>query len=378
MQLKYKHNLLIVDDEESILKSLQRLFRNENFEIRTATSGIDGLILIRDEKTSFSLVIADQRMPEMTGAQFLAEARKLLPDTMRVLLTGYSDMDAIVDAINDGGIHRYLTKPWKDEDLLLQVHQVLEQYELILENRRLMELTKKQNEELVSLNSSLEQRVRGKTAEIIKGAKALQESFSKLEGAFESAIEAISTIIELKDNNTYGHQKNVAKIACSIAEEMGLSKDQRYAIRMSAIVHDIGKIARPAEIPGNPGELDEMATNMDMIRMHPETGFRILEKIAFPYPVAQIVLQHHERMNGSGYPSGISGHEILLEARILGVADVIDGFVSHEPSRPASGIKEALKELTNNTGILYDHDVVDACTEFLGREYWLLEEKVCS
>ena len=169
MQLKYKHNLLIVDDEESILKSLQRLFRNENFEIRTATSGIDGLILIRDEKTSFSLVIADQRMPEMTGAQFLAEARKLLPDTMRVLLTGYSDMDAIVDAINDGGIHRYLTKPWKDEDLLLQVHQVLEQYELILENRRLMELTKKQNEELVSLNSSLEQRVRGKTAEIIKG-----------------------------------------------------------------------------------------------------------------------------------------------------------------------------------------------------------------
>jgi putative nucleotidyltransferase with HDIG domain len=378
MALKFNHAILIVDDDEPVIKSMLRLFRHESYDITTATSGRDGLCMIREAERPFSVIISDQRMPEMTGAQFLAEARKLLPDTMRVLLTGYTDMAAIVDAVNDGGIHRYLTKPWKEEDLLLQVNQVLEQYELILENRRLMELTKKQNEELVSLNGGLEERVKEKTAEIVKKAAALQESFGKLEGAFESAIDAISTIIELKDNNTYGHQKNVAKIALSIAEEMGLSRDQRYAIRMSAIVHDIGKIARPAEAAGNPGVPDEMASQMDMIKMHPEIGSRILEKIAFPYPVAKIVLQHHERINGSGYPSGISGHEILLEARILGVADVIDGFVSNEPSRPASGIKDALKELTNNKGILYDHDVVDACTEFLGREYWLLEKKVCS
>ncbi|MGO9137271.1 MAG: HD domain-containing phosphohydrolase [Syntrophales bacterium] len=378
MALEFNHAILIVDDEESVIKSMLRLFRHEHYDIFTATSGMEGLSRIREAERPFSLVISDQRMPQMTGAQFLAEARKLLPDTMRVLLTGYSDIDAIVDAVNDGGIHRYLTKPWKDEDLLLQVHQVLEQYELVLENRRLLELTKKQNEELASLNSGLEEKVKEKTAEIMNGAKALQESFLKLEGAFESAVEAISTIIEMKDNSTYGHQKNVAKIACSIAEEMGLSKDQKYAIRMSAIVHDIGKIAGSAEYLGTLGELDEMETEMDMIRMHPEIGFLILEKIAFPYPVAQIVLQHHERINGSGYPSGILGDEILLEARILGVADVIDGFVSNEPSRPALCIKDALKELTNNKGILYDHDVVNACTEFLGREYWLLEKRICS
>ena len=145
---------------------------------------------------------------------------------------------------------------------------------------------------------------------------------------------------------------------------------------MSAIVHDIGKIVRPAEAPGNPGGLDEMATKMYMIKMHPEIGSRILEKIAFPYPVAQIVLQHHERINGSGYPSGISGDAILLEARILGAADVVAGFVSHESSRWAAGIKEALKELTNNKGILYDPAIVNACMEFIGRECWPLEEKI--
>ena len=118
--MKYKHSLLIVDDEESILKSLRRLFRNEDFDISIATSGFEGLKQIREAEMPFSLIISDQRMPEMTGSQFLAEAREILPDAMRVILTGYADMESIIAAINDGGIHRYLTKPWKDEELLLQ------------------------------------------------------------------------------------------------------------------------------------------------------------------------------------------------------------------------------------------------------------------
>ncbi|TRZ51430.1 response regulator [bacterium] len=369
MALKFNHAILIVDDEESVMKSMLRLFRHENYDISIATSGMEGLSRIRDSKKPFSLIISDQRMPEMTGAQFLAEAQKLLPDTMRVLLTGYSDIDAIVDAINDGGIHRYLTKPWKDEDLLLQVHQILEQYELIIENRRLLELTKRQSKALLSLNKNLEEKVRKKTGEIIKGEKALQESLRRLEEAFESAIEAFSTIVEVKDNYTCDHQKNVAKIACKISDEMGLSYDQRRAIRMSAIVHDIGKIALPSDILSKPGKLSTM--ELGMIRMHPEIGFRILKKIAFPCPVAQIVLQHHERMNGSGYPSGISGGEIVLEARILSVADVVDAMASHRPYRPALGANEALREITNNRGILYDPEVVNACIRHLRREdYW--------
>jgi len=373
MTLKFSHAILIVDDEESVMKSVRRLFRPENYDIHTATNGFEGLNLIRKAERPFSLIISDQRMPEMTGAQFLAEARKLLPDAMRVLMTGYSDMDAVVDAINNGGIHRYLSKPWKDEELLLQVRQILEQYELMLENRRLLALTRRQSKALLSMNKNLEEKVREKTRKIAIGADALKDSYRKLEEAFKSAIEAISTIVEVKDNYTYGHQKNVANIACDIAEEMSLTENQRCAIRMSAIVHDIGKIALPAEILSKPGRLSEM--EMGMIRTHPEIGSRILGKIAFPYPVAQIVHQHHERMNGSGYPCGISCDEILLEARILGVADVVDAIATHRPYRPALGLKEAIRELTKNKGTLYDPAVVSACIKILGKmDYGLVKE----
>jgi putative two-component system response regulator len=374
MALKYNHSILIVDDEEPIMKAILRLFHPESYNIHTATSGLEGLNLIRESGRTFSLIISDQRMPGMTGVQFLTAARILLPDTMRILLTGYSDLDAIVGAVNDGGIHRYLTKPWNDENMLSQVRQSLEQYELGLENRRLLELTKRQSEALLSLNKDLEKRVREKTREIEEGADALRISYQKLENAFESAIEAMATVVEVKDNYTYNHQKNVAKISCDIAEIMNLTEDKIKAVRMSAIVHDIGKIAIPADILNKPGKLNEM--EMGIIKMHSEIGFRILEKITFPYPVAQIVCQHHERMNGSGYPFGISGEEILLEARILGVADVIDAIASHRPYRPGLGLGEALREITDNKGILYDPEVVSACIELLGRnDYGLIKIK---
>jgi putative nucleotidyltransferase with HDIG domain len=373
MTLKFNHAILIVDDEVPVMNSVRRLFRQENYDIHTAINGLEGLKLIRETQKPFSLIISDQQMPEMTGIEFLSEARKLIPDAMRILLTGNSDMDVVIAAVNNSGIHRYMTKPWNDDDLLLQVRQMLGQYELILENRRLLALTRRQSKALLSLNKNLEERVREKTREIAIGADALKDSFLKLEEAFKSAIEAISTIVEVKDNYTYGHQKSVANIACGISEEMRLTEGQQCAVRMSAIVHDIGKIAIPAEILSKPGRLSEM--EMGLIRTHSEIGSRILEKIAFPYPVAQIVLQHHERMNGTGYPCGISGDEILLEARILSVADVVDAIASHRPYRPALGLKEAVKELTKNNGTLYDSAVVNACIKILGkRDYGLVKE----
>ncbi len=148
MALKYKHRLLVVDDEEYITKALYRIFRKEGYEIHTASSGQEALGVLKEAKKPFSLIISDQRMPGMTGVQFLEKAKKILPDTIRILLTGYSDMDATVDAINKGEIHRYLTKPWKDDDLLIQIKQALEQYELRAENRRLLALTRRQNREL--------------------------------------------------------------------------------------------------------------------------------------------------------------------------------------------------------------------------------------
>ncbi|MDY6952094.1 MAG: response regulator, partial [Thermodesulfobacteriota bacterium] len=155
MPLKYKHSLLFVDDEASITKALQRLFRKERYDIYTAASGQEGLERLKEVGKPFSLIISDQRMPEMSGAQFLEKARGIFPQAIRILLTGYSDMDAIVEALNKGGIHRYFTKPWNDDDLALQVRQSLEQYELVLENRRLLALTRTQNKELKGLNNRL-------------------------------------------------------------------------------------------------------------------------------------------------------------------------------------------------------------------------------
>ena len=145
MALKYKHTLMFVDDERAITKALHRLFRKDGYHILTASSGMEGLELLEKAKNPISLIISDQRMPQMNGAQFLERAKKIFPDAIRFLLTGYSDMDAVVDAVNKGEIHRYLTKPWNDDDLLLQVRQSLEQFELLVENRRLLKLTNRQN-----------------------------------------------------------------------------------------------------------------------------------------------------------------------------------------------------------------------------------------
>ncbi|MFH1491671.1 MAG: response regulator, partial [Pseudomonadota bacterium] len=148
MGLKYRHTILLVDDEKSITNALQRLFRKERYGILTASNGREGLEAIRRFEKPISLIISDQRMPEMTGAEFLEKAREILPEAIRFLLTGYSDMDAVINAVNNGQIQKYITKPWNDGDLLLQVKQALEQYELVFENRRLTLLTGKQNKAL--------------------------------------------------------------------------------------------------------------------------------------------------------------------------------------------------------------------------------------
>ncbi|TRZ51428.1 response regulator [bacterium] len=329
MQLKHKHTLLIVDDEESILKSLQRLFRNEDFEIRTAISGLDGLNLIRDAGNSFSLIISDQRMPEMTGAQFLAEARKLLPDTMRVLLTGYSDMDAIVDAINDGGVHRYLTKPWKDEDLLLQIRQILEQYELIIENRRLSELTKRQNEELVSLNSSLEEKVKEKTAEIVKKNDELTKLNHELEANLYNTVKAFGSLVENHNPLLAGHGRRVGYLTREIVNQMNLPENEAIHIEIAALLHDIGKLGFPQKLLEYKAE-QWTTEEKKIFNNHPRYGQETVYFVKNLDHVGVIVRTHHERYDGQGYPDQLKEEEIPLGARIIAVADAYDKIVNLE------------------------------------------------
>ncbi len=187
----------------------------------------------------------------------------------------------------------------------------------------------------------------------------LKQSFEKLGRILEETATTLASAVEKKDPYTAGHQQRVAQLACAIVREMGLSEERINGIRMAALIHDIGKIYIPAEILSKPGRLTEI--EYSMIKTHPELSYDISKTIEFPWPVAQIILQHHERINGSGYPSGLTGENILLEARILGVADTVEAISSHRPYRPAYGIEKALKEVSEKRGILYDPAVVDAC-----------------
>ena len=187
----------------------------------------------------------------------------------------------------------------------------------------------------------------------------LKQTLEKLRKTLAGTIQAISLTVETKDPYTAGHQRRVSNLARVIAQEMGLSMDTVENIRIAGVVHDIGKISVPAEILSKPGKLTNI--EMSLIQVHPQSGYDILKEAELPCPIAQIVLQHHEHMNGSGYPQGLKGDQIVLGARILAVADVMEAIASHRPYRPARGIDAALEEIEKNKGILYDAEVVEVC-----------------
>ena len=348
-----------MDDEDSILNAFRRILADEDYEVHTANNGLEGLSKLRTVKNPYSLIISDQRMPEMSGVQFFAQAKDIAPEAVRILLTGYADSDAIIDAINKGGVHLYFTKPWHEEEILLHIRQSLSKVEILAENKRLIELIKNKNEELVELNESLEKKTQEKTNDLLTQAEKLKDSYKKSQIILDGIVRTLSKIIETRDPYTSGHEDQVAKIACKIAKEMELPEEQISSIYISATLHDIGKISVPSEILTKPSALSPL--EMEIIKNHCKVANDILVNIEFPYPVAEIIYQHHERMDGSGYPRGLKGDAITLEARIIGVADVIDAMASYRPYRPALGVDAAINEIIKFRGITFDSSVVDAC-----------------
>ena len=198
-----------------------------------------------------------------------------------------------------------------------------------------------------------------------------KQSFERLRRALEETVNALASAVEMRDPYTAGHQHRVTSLACAIAEEMGLPKERTEGIHLAGVIHDVGKIRVPAEILSWPGQLTEIDFNL--IKTHPQVGYDILKRIELPHEVTKIMLQHHERLDGSGYPAGLKGDEILLEARILAVADVVEAMASHRPYRASLGIDRALEEISKNRGILYDPEVVDACLKLFNEKNFKFE-----
>ena len=201
----------------------------------------------------------------------------------------------------------------------------------------------------------------------------LQRSLDRLRRTFDETVHALASAVRTRNPYTAGHQRRVAQLACAIAREMGLPEEQAEGIRVAGLIHDIGKINVPLEILSNPDGITEL--EYGMIKAHPQIGYDILKTVEFPWPVAEIVLQHHERLDGSGYPQGLSGEEIMLEARILGVADVVDAMTAHQPYRSALGIYRALEEISQNRGVLYDPGVVGACLKLFKQGGFKFEQE---
>jgi len=327
------NKVLIVDDDPELLKSFQRHFHGV-FDLDVAPSGMDGIESV-NRQGPYTVVISDYRMPGMDGVEFLRRVRDLSPDSIRIILTGYPDIDTAVKAVNEGRVFRFLTKPVRTEIIAHAITDGIKFYELEKAEREL-------------------------------------HSLKRWRKSMEAMILAFMRLVEARDPYTAGHQQKVAKLSKAIAEELGLEKVRVEGINMAAAIHDIGKLYVPAEILNRPGKLSKI--ECDMIKLHSRVAFDILSPIDFEYPVARIIHQHHERMNGSGYPLGLKGDHILLEARIIAVADVVEAMSSHRPYRPALGLEAALGEISKNKGVLYDPDVADICQRLFEAEAFAFEE----
>ena len=212
--------------------------------------------------------------------------------------------------------------------------------------------------------------------ELKQAEQGLIDSLSQVQALSEGVIAAIAGIVEIRDPYTAGHQQRVSGLGAAIAEELGLDADTVAGVRVAGLVHDVGKITVPTEILNKPGRLSEL--EFTLIKGHAQAGYEILSAIEFPWPVAQVARQHHERLDGSGYPQGLSDGDILLEARILAVADVVEAIASHRPYRAALGLDVALAEIEAGSGVRYDQAVVAACKHVLADGALAVDERVYS
>ncbi len=355
-------SLLFVDDEPSILSSLKRLFRPHGYRIFTAEGGALGLDVLAQEK--IDLVISDMRMPNMDGAHFLEQVRLRWPESIRILLTGYADIESTINAINKGQIYRYINKPWDDNEIVLIVREALERRRLEQENSRLNSVVEAQMAELRELNAGLEQKVAERTEELNKAVKYVKSAHARLKTGFFATVQAFSSLTEMRGKNLSGHARRVADHARNLARTLNLSDAEQQTVLFAALLHDIGKIGLADDILDKPVSALTSEQRGEVMR-HPERGQQALMQIEQLKDAALLIRHHHEFYDGSGYPDRLAGLAIPMGARIICAANEFDGLISgtmlQQPMKP----KDALAYLIENRGKRYDPSVIDNFVDLL-------------
>ncbi|MFC1888002.1 HD domain-containing phosphohydrolase [Candidatus Cloacimonadota bacterium] len=343
-----KKRILLVDDEAVNLEILKSSLQENGYWVKSAGDAEEALDILREEK--FDLILLDVGMPGMDGFE-LCKRLKEDPQTKEIpiiFITGRKDSYSVAEGL-ELGASDYIGKPISEVELLARVKNHLN---------------------LKDLQNNLEELVIERTAELQKEIKQrkrtekdLETSNIKLQKLTQDTLKLLASVVEIRDPFTAGHQQNVTHLSILIARELKLEKDAFDAVVTAATIHDVGKIRIPIEILSRSRKL--MDIEMEIIKTHPVTGYQLLKDIDFPWPIAEIVLQHHERLDGSGYPNGLKGDDISFEAKLLSVADVIEGITYHRPYRAGLGVKNAIKELKKNKGILYDASIVEAALKVI-------------
>lgn len=394
--------VLVVDDHQVVREGLRHLLGQEG-DIEIVGQGSDREeALFQVEILSPDIVLMDIKMPGVNGIELTRQIMQKYPSCKVIMLTLY---DEYLNQAMEAGAKGYLLKDIKREELAQAIRQIhsgevvisesiapklqfgygerhgrktkevsgtmVEEVQLVLpppiEASQLMKFADQVEEILQEGPYSTEDRrlLHKVLSEVAAGTgntrlyEGIQRKRTELKKVQAGILHAMSLAVETRDPYTGGHQQRVAELACKIATEMGLSEWDIEGIRIMGLLHDVGKITVPVEILCKPGNISQH--EFSIIKTHARVGYEILKEIEFPWPITQVILQHHERLNGDGYPEGLSGKDITLEARILGVADVVEAMSSHRPYRPALGFDCVLEEISQKRGTLYDPEVVDAC-----------------
>ncbi|MBW2362631.1 MAG: response regulator [Deltaproteobacteria bacterium] len=357
--MQHPQTVLFVDDEVNILKALQRLLRSERMNVLCASRGEEALELL--QKNHVQVVVSDQRMPQMSGVDFLSRVRERSPDIVRMMLTGYTEMDIAVDAINQGEIYRLITKPWNDDEMRATIRQAFDHAGLKAEIKRLNMVTREQNFKLQDMNRNLEGKVRERTKQL--GAK-----HQELRNGYVQTIRALANAVDAKDAYTRGHSERVGVYASKVAREMGYKREFIERVYIAGLLHDVGKIGVPDAVIAKPDRLDP--EEYAEIQQHPEIGAKILEPVDFLREVVPCVRHHHEWFDGSdrGYPLCLEGERIPLPSRMILVADTVEAMTSDRPYRDGLPMDAVYAELTKYSGSQFDPTCVDAMIRLFDRE----------
>ncbi len=306
-------NLLLVDDDAGILNSLRRLLLDKKIKVLTASNASEALDIIRGNQ--IAVIVSDNLMPGMTGIEFLQKSKNISPESVRILMTAYADLESAIGAINKGEVYKFISKPWDDNEFRDIIFNALARHRVVMSLRR----------------------------------------------ADEATLRSLAQTIELKDPYTKGHCDRVSAYAVKIAEALGLSNEQQEHIKYGSWLHDCGKIGVPESILNHNGPLS--FEQMEIVKNHSRWGADVVRLAQLPQAVINIILYHHERFDGKGYPAGLKGNDIPIEARIATVADVYDALTTDRPYRTKIPHEKAREFLINFKGRFFDPKIVDIFVE---------------